>query len=264
MRFWGFRGPSSAHSPDLRWLVRSRDDGSADWIDTEHAETNAVKLGNGPVAILALAADGHTLFTRGREQGIRIWDLRSLTNVLWPAADALWVVPSPDGRTLAGFKRDGVQLWDRSSLTLRTNIVGPPSGFFDTLSSFSADGRLLALPAEDDAVALWDVATLEHIGTFAGHKQGIRSVAFSPDGRTLATTSDDSTLKLWNVATQQELLSLRNLGATLTRLVFSPDGRVLVGGSAALGSNGGLRLYRAATLEEINRALPVRAMTDTE
>lgn len=264
MRFWGFRGPSSVYSPDLRWLVRSRDDGNVEWIDSENSETNLVKLANGSMGILALARDGHTLFTRGREQGIRIWDLRSSTNVLWPAGDALSMVVAPDGRTLVAFKRDGVQLWDRAGLTLRTNIAAPPSGFFDTLSPFSADGRLLALPAEDDAVALWDVVSLEHIGTFAGHKQGIRSIAFSPDGRTLATTSDDSTLKLWNVATQQELLTSRNLGATLTRLVFSPDGRLLVGGSAALGGNGGLRLYRAATFEEINRALPVRAMADTE
>jgi WD40 repeat protein len=264
MRFWGFPLRSTAHSPDLRWLVRVKEDGMVEWVDTEHSETNLLKLANGGFGILALANDGHTMFTRGREQGVRIWDLRASTNVFWPA-DTLTVSIAPDGRTLLAHRRDAMQLWDRATLTLQTNIVVPSIGFFETPpSAFTADGRLLALPAEDDAVALWDVASLERIATFSGHKQGIRSIAFSPDGRTLATTSDDSTLKLWNVATQQELLSLRNLGATLTRLLFSPDGRVLVGGSSALGGNGGLRLYRAATFEEINRALPVRAMADTE
>ena len=60
-------------------------------------------------------------------------------------------------------------------------------------------------------------------------------------------------MKLWNVATQQEVLNLRHLGTTLSGLLFSPDGNILLGGSGALGPNGGLRVYRAASFAETDK-----------
>ena len=69
-------------------------------------------------------------------------------------------------------------------------------------------------------------------------------------------------MKLWNVATQQEVLSLRNLGTTLSGLTFSPDGRILLGGSGALGSNGGLRLYRAASFTDTDRPQKLTSAKD--
>ena len=43
----------------------------------------------------------------------------------------------------------------------------------------------------------------------------------------------------------------------MTGLTFSPDGKVLVGGSGALGPNGGVKIYRAAGMEEIDFISPV-------
>ncbi len=77
---------------------------------------------------------------------------------------------------------------------------------------------------------------------------------FSPDGRTVVTASDDSTLKFWNVATRQELLTVRRLGGGLRALMFSPDGRSLVAGSSSTLPMGGLRAFRAPSLQEIDAA----------
>jgi WD40 repeat protein len=259
-------------STDLRWLARGREDGVVEWINVPTMRTNLLHASDSSVRVVALSPDGQTLITRSREQGMRKWDLPSGSNILW-RNEMEPIVFSPDGRTVAVAARpegrgtqtedDAVQLWDVGTLTLRVSLESPNQRQFGFSAAFSADSRLIALPDEEDAVRLWDVTTGELVGTCTGHKQGIRSIAFSPDNRTLATTSDDSTVKLWNVATKQELISMRHLGATLTGLMFSPDGKVLVGGSGALGPNGGVRIYRAAGMEEIDFVAPVGTALDT-
>jgi WD40 repeat protein len=253
-------------STDLRWLTRGREDGVVEWINVQTMRTNLLHASESSVRVVALSPDGQTLITRSREQGMRKWDLPGGTNIVW-RNELEPILFSPDGRTVAVAGRpdgrgpqaeeDAVQLWDVGTLTLRVSLESPNQVQFGFAGAFSADSRLIALPDEEDAVRLWDVRTGELVGTCTGHKQGIRSIAFSPDNRTLATTSDDSTVKLWNVATKQELISMRHLGATLTGLMFSPDGRVLVGGSGALGPNGGIKIYRAAGIEEIDFMSPV-------
>ena len=255
------RGPTPLVSADLRWLARGREDGVVEWIDIETMRTNLLQASEGSLRVVALSPDGQTLVTRSREQGMRKWDLRIGTNIVW-RNEMEQILFSPDGRTMAASgRREGrglrteeevVQLWDTETLTLRASLESPSQVQFGFSAAFSADSRLIALPDEEDSVRLWDVTTGELVGTCTGHKQGIRSIAFSPDNRTLATTSDDSTVKLWNVATKQELISMRHLGATLTGLMFSPDGKVLIGGSGALGPNGGVKIYRAASMEEID------------
>jgi WD40 repeat protein len=140
---------------------------------------------------------------------------------------------------------------------MRTNFVVeslPMFGASGMPASFSPDGKLLAIAAQDDAIKLWDVRTTETVGTLIGHKQGVSTVAFSPDGKTLASASDDSTLKFWNVATQQELLTIRRLGGGLRALTFSRDGRYLVAGTSSTLLSGGLRVFRAPSLPEIDSA----------
>ena len=134
-------------------------------------------------------------------------------------------------------------MWDVATRAVRNSFVlDTPFGFEGALS---ADGRLLAVAGNDDAVHLYDTATGQLLGACQGHKQSVFSVAFSPDGKTLASASDDSTLKLWNVATQQELLTIRRLGGALRGLVFSPDGQTLAGGGSFSQQSGGLRYYHA-------------------
>jgi WD40 repeat protein len=181
------------------------------------------------------------------------------------AAEAFRVFFSPDGRLLATTGRGNiVQLWDAATLAPTVKLESEeqptgitPGGFgsFGGLgftSAFSADGRILAIAYQDDAIRLWDTATGKLLGTCVGHKQGVISVAFAPDGRTLASSSDDSTVKFWNITSQQELLTIRQLGATLSGLMFSPDGRMLVGGSRVFSEKGGLRFFRAPLFDEID------------
>ena len=134
-----------------------------------------------------------------------------------------------------------------------------PEGEFGGAGAFSPNGQLFAAPGPDDTIRVWDVFSGAEIGTCAGHKQPVFSVAFSPDGRTLASSSDDSTVRLWNVATQQELLVDRRLGGSLTNILFSPDGSLLIGSGRGTGRPGGMHIYRAPLFTETDAVVhPLR------
>ncbi|MEY2410443.1 MAG: eukaryotic-like serine/threonine-protein kinase [Verrucomicrobiota bacterium] len=251
--------PGVVMSEDLRVLVSGQDDGTIKLLDTSTREVSLLKVSEGSAELLALSPDGHVAITRSRDRVLRRWDVLSGSNVVW-RADASKVLFSPDGRTVATFGRGNtIQLWDTALLTSRVKLetmeetVGNP-GFGGGAAAFSANGQILATVSQEDTIQLWDIPGGNLLGTCAGHKQSVRSVAVSPDGKTLASSSDDSTLKFWNVATQQELLTIRQLGATLSGLLFSPDGQVLVGGSGAFAQSGGLRFFRAPPFRETDRA----------
>jgi eukaryotic-like serine/threonine-protein kinase len=244
-----------AISADLRTLATMSEGGIKLW-NTETRESTALRLPERGVSVLALSPDGGTLVTgSGWDRTLRWWDLRHGTNVV-REGDCERILFSANSQLAAAFSRDNrVEIWDVAARSVRTNFVAEPAlapAVSGAQASFSPDGRLLAIACQDDTVRLWDVGSAKQIGALIGHKQSVVSVAFSPQGRTLATASDDSTLKFWNVATQQELFTIRRLGGGLRALTFSPDGRALVAGTSSTLVSGGLRIFRAPLLSEID------------
>ena len=204
-------------------------------------------------ARLALTADGRTLVSGGRN--LCWWDLGQGTNMVTPSAGN-WPMFSADGRTLVVFGRDAsVDIWDAASRELDNRFrvgAAPAFGFSGGPAALSPGGSLLAVAGVNDSIELWDTKSGQLLGSFVGHKQNVTTIAFCPDGKTLATSSDDSTLKFWNLGSQQELLTIRRLGGAFRALTFSPDGGALVAGTSSMVPGGGVRVFRAASLVEID------------
>ena len=259
-RFRPQRITSQFLTDDLRRMALAGEDGTIRITDTRTSESQIIEDPEGPLELAALAPDGESMITRTfnrRNIILRRRDLKAGTSQVWKTdAPRMWY--SPNSRVIAttGLGKS-IQLWDAVTLNptvrLDSDEAIAMSSFFGQAVTFSADSRSLAAAYEDDSIRIWNVATGRLEGVCTGHKQTIVSLAFAPDGRTLASASDDSTVKLWNVATQQEVLNLRHLGTTLSGLLFSPDGNILLGGSGALGPNGGLRVYRAASFAETDQ-----------
>lgn len=88
------------------------------------------------------------------------------------------------------------------------------------LSTWSPDGRVLAVACQNGDVYLRDVDT----GKFAilrGHTEACLRLSFSPDGTFLATGSRDGTSRIWDVR-QRSLVAITDAGV-ITH--FGPSGR---------------------------------------
>src|SRR5262249_45237625 len=99
---------------------------------------------------------------------------------------ALCVAFAPDSKLLAsGDNRGGIKLWDLRTGTELRRLAGHGKESIHGLA-FSPDGTTLASTAGDGTVRLWDVSSGEGKRTIKldGNLSG---VAFSPDGSLLAS-----------------------------------------------------------------------------
>ena len=81
-------------------------------------------------------------------------------------------------------------------------------------------------------VRLWDVASGEEVGSFAGHQRPILFIAFSSDGRTLASGDYGGNVIVWDV--EKKILRFRftSHDNIIHSLAFVPKSSVLISGSA--------------------------------
>jgi hypothetical protein len=160
-----------------------------------HLEAAAFS-GNGK----ALAAVGW--YGNSSDQGsiIFLWDSASgkeLRQLREPQTLLYVLAGSGDGRLLAAGGHDGnVRLLDAMTGKVRHLFPGSKK-FVAHAVAFSPDGRLLAGAAGD--IILWELATLQEVRRFRGHRGQVLSLAFSPDGRRLVSGSRDTTALIWDV-----------------------------------------------------------------
>jgi WD40 repeat protein len=165
---------------------------------------------------------------------VAVWDVQS-GNLLWKVTTRHgWVSAvtfSPDGKTIAVAREDGVVLLDdpRTGRTeRRLHLEGAGIGL--VAAAFAPDGTL-ATGTRAGIVQLWNPAT----GAQVGHPTlvaaaPVASVAFDPKSDTFATTgASDGRARLWTTTTQ------RPFGAPLPgdpgqsgTARYTPDGSKLI------------------------------------
>jgi WD40 repeat protein len=189
-----------------------------------------------PIIAAVVSPDGKSIATVTWGGAATVRNLSTSRNTHLSARGELALFTS-DSKRLLLVSRDGtVTIWNSdSNLIEKTIALEMPPGFPCALSP---DDHILATAAAPDlsnTILLTDIRDGKAVGTLAGHKQGIHSLAFAPDGKTLASASGDGSLKLWNIPTLQEILTFT---AQANNLVFSPGGHFLVFNSRQNGSEG--------------------------
>jgi WD40 repeat protein len=76
--------------------------------------------------------------------------------------------------------------------------------------AFSPDGRTLASGANDGAIKLWNLASMQEAATLHGHEGPVFVVAFSPSGSLLASAAE-GVVRLWKAPTFEELSAAERL-----------------------------------------------------
>ncbi|MEN3281393.1 MAG: hypothetical protein V7607_2533 [Solirubrobacteraceae bacterium] len=265
---------SLLYSPDAKALVSADERGTIRVWDVRRQRQVGKALGvsSKAVAGLAFSPDGKILATGGLDGTTRF----VLTDGLRPTGKALragpmligGVVFSPDGRTLAAGERSGplvhggltgkVRLWDvRGGRQLWTPI---PVGrdvvlsvrFSDGVSvAITANGKMLAMRADDGAIQLWDIVRRRPLGTPPQAGDEPSNVAFSPDGHTVAAGNADGALRLWDVD-RRRLLGKPIVAAHRVQAVaFSLDGKILATG----GGSGDVQLWDVSQRRPLGKPL---------
>jgi WD40 repeat protein len=75
--------------------------------------------------------------------------------------------------------------------------------------AFAPDGRSIAVPEADGAVALRSLPGGRRTATLLGHEDAVRATAFSADGRIVVTGSADGTARVWDARTGDPIRVLR-------------------------------------------------------
>ncbi len=101
--------------------------------------------------------------------------------------------------------------------------------------------------ASDCVLRLWDVGTVRHVRTFAGHPAPVRGAAFRPDGFGVVSCSSDGTLLAWNIRGRPLPRPLGRDPSPADCLAVSPRGRFAVVG----GRDGQLRLWDLFNRQEL-------------
>ena len=140
-----------------------------------------------------------------------------------------------------------VRVWDTATWELTDRKFEIGSGSFAVAISW--DGTLLATGARGQTI-LWDFETGEKLRVLSGATPW--SLDFSPDGRTLVSGSRNHNVILWDVATGMQMRTFHAHADAVKGVAFSHDGNTL----ATIGSEGVLRLWEAAPLDEIDSYPP--------
>lgn len=92
--------------------------------------------------------------------------------------------------------------------------------------ALSPNGRILASPASNDMVQLWNLDNGEVLRPLEDSK-GVLCVAWSPNGLELATGGRGGVITLWSARTGQRIRDLGEHSAIVYRVIWSPNGKML-------------------------------------
>jgi WD40 repeat protein len=129
-------------------------------------------------------------------------------------------------------------------------IPGDTRGENYTDTSWSPDGRDLAISSEDGSIRIWNTNIRNEIASiFQGHTDPVRSVAWNPTGDTIASGDSSGPIYIWEPFTNEVVETFADHSDAIVDLSWSPDGKLLVSASA----DGTIRFWDVDKSEEIKR-----------
>src|SRR5260221_960167 len=150
---------------------------------------------------------------------------------LWTPGAVDLDVWAPSTRYLASFLNSSVNDWEVSQTQLLSRYHGDGSAPQKFALAWSPDERRIA-SGWGSAVHISTALTGEHVLTYQGHTQTVRTVAWSPGGSRIASGGEDGTIQIWEAATGRLIATYRGHTANVLTLAWSPDGNYIASGSA--------------------------------
>jgi WD40 repeat protein len=249
-----------AFSPDgTRLATASLDKTVRIWDVIAGEQLQAFKGHSGFVTSVAFSPNGQRLASGSDDSTVRVWDVGTgqVKTLRGHGGRVSSVAYSPDSMHLASSSDDGtVRIWNAvtgQQLLCLSEYSGLFKNWFKSpvnSVAFSSDGQRLAVAA-DDSLRVLDARTGQQVLALKGHSGAIHAVAYSRDGSRLASASSDRTVRIWDGQTGRLVSTLKGHTQFVRIVAFSPDGA-----RVASAANDGVRLWDAATGQEVFNLMP--------
>ncbi len=157
----------------------------------------------GPIA--AIAIEGEIVATGGEDGFVRTWNSSGeLQRELGDSHDGgVTALATHDGRLASADRRGTVRIYDLGSGELTSRPFAADDNTIWDLA-FSLDGKLLATASADEVVTIWDVATLDPVGSLTPHDSEVTAVVFV-DEVTVASLDRKGNVRMWDVLLNRQL-----------------------------------------------------------
>lgn len=196
---------------------------------------------------LIFSRDGNTLISTS-ETSIQLWDISTgkRNNIIrFSSASEIAISPDSETAVIGGF--DGLNLWDLTNGTLKTEFSGHVLGVGSIV--FSPNGKTIASGGYGE-LNIWDVESGARKLAIENHTTSVNGLTFSPDNRTLAM-GHWYKINLWD--TDKGQLKTSFFGSSFSYnydLDYSRDGTIL----ASI-------IWGVISLWEINSGVPIAVVS---
>lgn len=172
----------------------------------------------------------------GARDTVRLDPNRSLHVLRGHDDDVQCVAFSSDGRFLAsGSSDETIRLWDLRSWSELARLQGHRGPVLDVSFSQAAENKrpLLASAGEDQTARLWDLRESTNLDTVLDNCDIVRDLAFSPRGTILASASEDHHVRLWKIRRghADSLADIQGSWAVTLSVAFSPVDSIVAYGA---------------------------------
>jgi WD40 repeat protein len=254
--------PPIGHTRALKTLAVSEDgkllaSGSEDrtikvWDTATAQELYTLAEHTNDVTALAFDPKSNRLVSGGDDGKLRIWDLKERKVIQTIDCDRVPVIvfSAAGDKILAWFWRRGsgstAQVFDANGKPIHS-VVDKERAV--NCLTFSADGELVAMGAEDGSVAVWNIDKNERLGSnmTVYEKTKMVDLVFTPDKKKLITGDEAGEIKIWDLAKREVIKTIQAQNNGLSAIAMSPDGKRFV----TVGGKNELRLWNVENGEQI-------------